>query len=61
MDNLEETRKALLELVQDGEVYATPRLDEHDRRLFVADIYATEEDREFTKVWLQHPHFGLNG
>ena len=61
METLEETQKALLELVQEGKVYATPRLDENGRRMFVADIYAMDEDRSFTKVWLQHPHFGLDG
>ena len=60
MENLEEVRQALLELVREGEAYATPRIDENGRRTFVADIYATDEDKEFTKEWLKHPHFGLD-
>ena len=54
-----ETQESLLELVQAGEVFATPRLVEQ-RRVFVAALHATREDKEFTKVWLENPHFGLN-
>ncbi len=49
----------LLELAQEGRVCATSRIVE-GRRIFVAAIHATEEDKEFTKVWLEDPSFGLD-
>lgn len=54
---LGETQAALLELVQEGTVFATPQR-ERGRVTFVAAQHATDEDREFTKGWLEHPHFG---
>ena len=56
---MEEFHQEILELVQEGAVFATTRLNK-ERRVFVAGIYATDEDKEFTRAWLENPHFGLN-
>lgn len=49
----------LLELVEDGQACATTRIGENGRRIFVAIEYATDEDKEFTQVWVKDPHFGV--
>jgi hypothetical protein len=54
-----EIHQSLLELVQEGSVFATPERS-RGRVTFVAAQNATDEDREFTKGWLEHPHFGTH-
>lgn len=56
---LAETQAALLELVQEGTVFATPERT-RGRVTFVAAQYATADDREFTKRWLENPYFGTH-
>lgn len=56
---LGETQAALLELVQEGTVFATPTRT-RGRVTFVSAQHATDEDREFTRGWLEHPHFGTH-
>lgn len=56
---LGETQAALLELVEEGTVFATQERT-RGRVTFVAAQYATDEDKEFTKGWLEHPYFGTH-
>ncbi len=56
---LTETQQHTLALVREGKVFATPRLKQ-GRVVFVADVYTTNKDKEFTEVWLQDPHFVMN-
>lgn len=63
--SIEEVRAELLELVREGRVFASQRpcaqgCGRKHAVTFVADIYATDEDREFTKGWLEEPYFELN-
>lgn len=48
--------EALLDLVRGGELLATAR-SQNESVVFVDADVATQEDREFTRMWLLAPYF----
>jgi hypothetical protein len=58
---LKEIQSVLLEMTKEGELFATSdsREDENGskRVIFVNKDVASDEDREFTEMWLQSPYF----
>jgi DNA-binding GntR family transcriptional regulator len=54
-----EVRDAILLLVKEGLVCAIRKPGER-HVAFIADEYATDEDREYTKGWLENPYFSIH-
>ncbi len=57
---LDAIRRNILAAVRVGMVFATSRTrrgPHGDHVVFVAVEYATREDKEFTRRWLEEPHF----
>lgn len=56
---LDEVQRHLLDLVKEGKIFATARIGENGRRIFVDFEHATSKDIEFTLAWVKDPHFGV--